>query len=77
MQDLKIQQIKEQQKLIEDFIEQDSLLKEKLGIVGHLKSVEDYHDRLTSEYKSETVKKEKKAKCFIKRIHIEKREREL
>ncbi|CDW73052.1 UNKNOWN [Stylonychia lemnae] len=74
--DQKLQLIKEQQEIIEELLEQDNLLKQKLGIVSHLKTIENYHDRANNENKSETVKKEKKAKSFIKRIHIEKQQRE-
>ena len=43
-----------------------------MGIVSHLMNVENYHDRANNEDKTVTVKMERKAKSFIKRIHIEK-----
>eukprot|EP00347_Sterkiella_histriomuscorum_P004256 403361148 len=75
--DQKLQVIKDQQQIIEEFLEEDNKLKEKLGIVSHLKEVQDYHDRVVNqEDKTKVIQKQKKAKSFIKRIHIEKRERE-
>eukprot|EP00347_Sterkiella_histriomuscorum_P008518 403344795 len=59
--------------LFEELYDQDDLLKERLGIVQHLKQVTNYHDRINTEDNST---QQREAKSFIKRVAKEREERE-
>ena len=48
--------IKDNKDVIEEYADQDDLLKEKLGIVQHIPQVTSYHERATLENKEESVK---------------------
>lgn len=60
--------------LFEELYDNDDLLKEKLGIVTHLKQVINYHDRI--ETNNDNGLSVREAKSFIKRITKEKDERD-
>lgn len=41
-----MQLIRDNKKLVEDYVDEDNILKEKLGLVQHLKVVTQLHDRI-------------------------------
>lgn len=41
-----MQLIRDNKKLVEDYADEDNILKEKLGLVQHLKVVTQLHDRI-------------------------------
>jgi hypothetical protein len=51
--------IRENKDLIEDCLDNDDLLKQRLGIVTHLKQVQNYHDRAAHDPNEITIKAEK------------------
>ena len=47
--------IKDNKKLIEELFDKDDLLKERLGLVQHMKQVINYHDRASGQEREEAV----------------------
>ena len=68
-----MKQIQENKELFEELYDNDDLLREKLGIVQHVRHVTNYHERIATE---DNNTNSKEAKTFIKRIAHEKELRE-
>jgi hypothetical protein len=56
--------ISESKEIFEEFYDNDDLLREKLGIVQHVRHVSNFGERLGPE----DPQQQKEAKSFIKRI---------